>query len=77
MIGILYSCQECGIKDAEVQVRFRESEEDVLAWMKQVVEPALGADHFVHSPDCHPESLQNVKIPVPAGTQFLGGMICH
>jgi hypothetical protein len=73
MIEIRYSCHECGIVDAGVTVRFRESTEAVVAWMRQVVEPALSADHRARSPHCCPETLSEVKIPVPAGTDYVGG----
>jgi len=75
VIGILYSCSLCGINKREVKVRFRSPNEDVIEWMKGVVEPSLGEDHAAHSPDCHPESLQNVMIPVPPGTQEVGGPV--
>lgn len=72
---ILYSCPLCGIKDAEATVRFRESSEDVIAWMKQVVEPGLARAHSSASPTCFPESLVDVKIPIPPGTEFVGGPV--
>jgi len=75
VIGILYSCSMCGLKDAEVRVRFRSTNENVIEWMKGIVEPSLGADHAARSPDCHPKELQNVKIPVPPGTQEVGGPV--
>lgn len=75
MIGILYSCAACGLVDAEAKVRYRESSEDVVAWMKGVVEPGLAQDHATRSPACRPESLQDVKIPVPPGTEWVGGPV--
>lgn len=75
MIGILYSCELCGLHKVEAQVRYRESSEDVIAWMKRVVEPALGTDHALRSPHCHPEELQNVMIPMPPGTEWIGGPV--
>ncbi len=75
MLGIRYSCSLCGIEKAEVKVRFRESSEDVVAWMEQIVTPALVTDHAVRSPHCRPDSLSNVMIPVPSGTEWLGGPV--
>ena len=77
MLGITYSCGRCGLKDAEVKVRYRESSEDVLVWMKQVVEPALLEDHFQHSPHCKTDHVDDVKIPIPEGSEFIGGPAMH
>jgi hypothetical protein len=75
VIEIRYSCPRCGIRDAEVNVRLRESAEDVVAWMKSIVEPALAHDHHRRSPRCRPDQLHDVKIPLPAGTTFIGGPV--
>jgi len=71
-IGCLYSCNVCGIKDAEVQVPARGAE-DVIAWMNGTLTPHLVADHEQRSPGCRPQSLSQVKIPMPAGTDRVGG----
>lgn len=74
MLSIRYTCGLCGLFDVEAQVRFRESSEDVVDWMKKVVEPGLVADHQKRSPTCRPETLQQIKIPVPPGKDgFIGG----
>ena len=77
MITILYSCSLCGLSDAEVTIPFREESEDVITWMKQKVETALVADHQKRSPECIPQTLQNIKIPVPPGTEWFGGPVKH
>lgn len=74
-INIAYSCSLCGLNRIEVEVRYRESTEDVVAWMKNIVEPALCADHNKRSPFCNPDSLQNILIPTPPGTDFFGGPV--
>lgn len=74
-IGVLYSCGACGIIKAEVAVRYRQPDEDVVVWVRDVMTPALGADHFQRSPHCHPETLSEVHIPMPDGTQIVGGPV--
>lgn len=70
-IGVKYSCHLCGLKDIEVQIPARETE-DVLAWMHQVLEPGVGADHQMRSPHCKPKTLKDVKIPM-SGADRIGG----
>jgi hypothetical protein len=72
MLGITYSCPSCGLVQVEAKVRFRESSEDVLHWMDQVVTPGLARDHQRRSPTCHPTGLRDVKIPV-TGADWIGG----
>lgn len=62
-IGVFYSCPECGIKDREVRVKAREGE-DVIEWMEKSCMIALGTDHQEQSPNCNPDELHDVKIPV-------------
>ena len=71
-IGVRYSCALCGLEDVEVAVRIRGRDEDVIQWMENAVMPALGRDHFNRSPECHPSTLTQVKIPVPPGTAMIG-----
>lgn len=77
MLGIRYTCALCELYDVTVEVRFREPAEDIIVWMKQVVEPALGKDHQRRSPDCHPTMLTQVKIPMPPGKEGLIGGPTH
>ncbi len=71
MIAVRYSCPQCNVTDATVQVRLREPGEDVLKWMDAVT-AALGADHAERSPHCHPDRLANVKIPLTPGAPSIG-----
>jgi len=71
-IGVLYSCEQCGILNQEVQVPARDAE-DVIQWMEKVCIIALCADHESRSPRCHPETLTHIKIPMPAGVDRVGG----
>jgi hypothetical protein len=67
-----YSCRKCGIHRQVVTVPARE-DEDVVEWLEKVAAPALSADHDRRSPACRITSLDEVMIPVPAGTEKLGG----
>jgi hypothetical protein len=69
---IRYSCHVCGLEKVEASVRYRASEEDLIAWMKEVVTPALCADHDARSPHCHPDGLSDVLIPID-GAEWIGG----
>lgn len=70
-IGVQYSCNGCGIRNVEVQIPAREAE-DVGAWMRNVLQPGLGADHLKRSPRCRSETC-DVKIPMAAGSDRVGG----
>lgn len=69
-ITVRYSCHECGIKDAAVEVPARELE-DVLVWM-DATGRLLGADHARRSPRCRPDHLSDLKIPIE-GADRVGG----
>lgn len=73
-LTITYSCKRCGLKEATVEVRYRGSDEDVILWMKRVVEVALLDDHCKKSPECQTPEV-DVKIPIPEGTEWIGGPI--
>ena len=70
-IGVLYSCDECGIRNAEVQVPSRDAE-DVIQWMEKICIIALSRDHADRSPHCRPKVLTNIKIPM-TGVDRVGG----
>lgn len=72
MNTILYSCPQCGLKNCEVKVPYREASEDVVAWVKQVVEIVLASDHRERSPTCRTDKLCEVKIPI-TGVGWIGG----
>ena len=76
MIKILYTCDLCGIKDAEVEVRERGDEEDIRDWM-QALTVAAGVDHAHKSPLCHPGTLTNVKIPISPSGGRIGDPTSH
>lgn len=71
---VLYSCPECGLVDVPVPVPSRTTE-DVVQWFEGVMIRYLGVDHARRSPHCHPNKLRDVKIPMPAGTDRVGGAV--
>ena len=75
-ITLKYSCHECGLYKIELSVPERE-EEDVLTWMENTVGIQIKNDHSSRSPQCKSESIQDLMIPIPEGTQKVGGPVAH
>jgi hypothetical protein len=73
VLVVKYSCPLCRIKDREVEVRARESE-DVIQWLEGTCFPAIGADHMTSFPACGATSLTDLKIPI-SGSDKVGGVI--
>jgi len=71
MIDIRYSCHLCGLEKVHCDVPEREEGTDVVAWVK-MASARLSEDYARRSPDCHPESLSDVLIPV-SGAKYIGG----
>lgn len=61
---VKYSCSLCDLVDIEVKVPFRLLSQDVVDWMEKTCAPRLAHDHAARSPNCHPNKLQGIKIPV-------------
>lgn len=74
-LRVLYSCPLCGLTAVPVDVPLRGDDEDVLVWMEQTIR-LTGEDHARRSPDCHPEQLHDLQIPI-AGTERIGGPQVH
>lgn len=74
MLEVLYTCHLCGLKDQPVKIPYRSPTEDIRVWMDHLTQ-RLGLDHATRSPGCDPEQLHDVKIPMPAGTQYIGGPV--
>jgi len=62
-LQVLYTCEPCGLKDVRVTVRHRKQGEDIRTWMEEVSR-RVGNDHASRSPNCHPKTLSNLKIPL-------------
>lgn len=69
-IDVKYSCPMCGLAKVIVRVPAR-VDEDVRVWMDQTI-ALVGADHGRRSPDCHPEELHDLMIPM-TGADRVGG----
>jgi hypothetical protein len=64
MITVLFSCDRCGLKDAECIVRARAEDDDVVHYVRDVVMHAVAKRHATLSLLCDATSIQNLKIPV-------------
>lgn len=73
VLGVLYTCEECGLKDREVKVRARGSE-DVVTWVENICIIGVAADHLMTSPRCRATHMTNLKIPI-SGADKIGGVI--
>jgi hypothetical protein len=72
-LDVWYSCSGCGLVDTVVNVPCRVDGDDVGQWMKDVG-VFLSEDHAQKSPNCHPKTLQDVKIPI-TGAPFIGAPV--
>lgn len=70
-INIKYSCPKCGILSREVPVTAR-TNEDVGYWFEEIMIVELCNDHAKHSPNCHPDMLHDIMIPVGEHTNQIG-----
>lgn len=75
MLRCLYSCDGCGVTDADFDVPERRSDEDVIAWMEKLRQ-RVTIEHRFRSPDCQATALAEVKIPM-TGAQRIGGLPIH
>jgi hypothetical protein len=73
-ITVEYSCRGCGLVDVAVDVPAR-GREDVVAWIKRI-QSWIGSDHGRRSPRCSAKAC-DVKIPVPPGTEKIGGTVVN
>jgi hypothetical protein len=64
VITCLFSCDGCGLEDAEVRVRARESHEPVGDWWEGTLVEATLTHHSVISPVCMSRELRELKVPV-------------
>lgn len=71
MIKILYTCNLCGLLKVQIEVEPREAGQELMDWMEKMT-LILCADHERRSPDCHPEKMSEVLIPID-GARYIGG----
>ena len=62
---IRFSCRDCGLIDAEAEVRFRRPGEDVVDYLEGPITAAVALRHQILSFCCEASSFQNLMIPVP------------
>lgn len=70
MIDVLYSCSDCGIEKALAPVRERRENEDVVFWVGVIVAAVISDDHHARSPKCPAETIEEVMIPFPPGSEL-------
>lgn len=59
-----YSCELCGVKNAEQQLPLRGPAEEIKAYMDAVVR-AFMMHHLLRFPGCQATKFTEIKIPVP------------
>lgn len=62
-ITLRYTCVQCFLVDAELEVVARKEEQDIRNWMDYVVRQ-VGNDHRLRSPSCMADKITHLKIPV-------------
>jgi hypothetical protein len=73
-ITVKYSCHQCGLHRAEVEVRLRKPNEDVAEWVEMIVGWDVKVDHSMRSPLCSAVSVQDLMIPIE-GRSMVGGPV--
>lgn len=73
IITVIWTCEQCGIIEAQLPVRARRKNEDILVWMERL-QNTLGMIHHQRSPHCTATELTQLKIPLPPGTNRIGGV---
>lgn len=71
LITVKYSCHKCGIYRKDIDIPARQ-EEDVIAWMNDIVTSALSKDYDTSSPLCIINSLSEVLIPIQQFSKKIG-----
>jgi len=71
MIEIRFRCL-CMSEEKGVHVRWRKPGEDLSAWMKKIVQPALGDAHKALSPSCPLRVLKYAKVPLSDNETRIG-----
>jgi hypothetical protein len=71
-IECLYSCKLCGLLEVSVRVPAREENQDIRAWMEQVLIVGIANNHSLRSPGCLAKVITEICIPI-TGVKYLGG----
>lgn len=57
MTTVHFTCSECDIKSVAVKVRSQRPDESMEYWLSEV-RVAVGAAHFLRSPECDAETVE-------------------
>ncbi len=71
MYIIPYKCR-CMAEEAQVFVRDRGKDQDVVDWVERTVGKALAADHRSRSPLCRADKTDYIKIPLHRDDEEVG-----
>jgi hypothetical protein len=77
MIEVLYTCDDCGVKNAKVSVRDRGVTEDVSSWVEGAMAVVISQDHRQKSPLCSATHMTQVKIPLAPHGGRIGDPTSH
>jgi hypothetical protein len=67
----MLNCKVCGAEKLPFTVRWRESTEDIVAYVDKVVRPAMAAAHMKFQPRC-PSPHCDLMMPVDEGAKGIG-----
>lgn len=71
MITCKFICKQCGADGVPFRVRARTSEEDLIRWMKEVVQVGMGEAHRRFAPHC--KALHaDLLLPAPKNAEWIG-----
>lgn len=70
-ITIKYSCNLCNLHRVSLEVTAREAE-DLMDWMDNLTH-VISRDHQYRSPGCPAKKITELMIPMPIGTDKVGG----
>lgn len=71
MLVCKFDCKRCGVRGVSFSVRGRESEEDLIKWMNEVVRVGMRDAHKAFAPHCDSGKC-DLMIPCPKGSEWIG-----
>lgn len=69
MYDVKLRCLHCG--EHNFSVRFRRPDEDIVTFLRGVIEPAMGIAHRAASPDCPAETC-DLMLPLNEAVEGIG-----
>lgn len=67
----MYSCETCGVLDAECEVVPRKAGQGVVEWFEGMLEE-VKAHHWLGNPACQTKELKNIKVPCRKDAEGIG-----